>query len=125
MIQAYLMTASGAKRMIHQTTATIVIEGDKLVMEPSGEAAHHERHVWDYQGEKYVVLKINTPVLVRLKSGESSETLGPYPEMWLVDGFVLTAHQPDNALAHFDFATKKWIRRGDRAECDAIIFTQA
>ena len=60
-------------------------------------------------GDRFLVMKIDSPVTIRLESGTKARTSGPFGLLWIVDGMIL--HDLDQAKgdAEFDDDSNLWI----------------
>lgn len=122
MIDAYLMTVGGAKKLVGQTGDRIVIQRDHMDMGPGQPTPIHTRHAWILGDEHFVVMKINTPVLVRLEKGVESSEFGPYAQMWIVDGMILSDLDEEKPVARFRYDSKLWLCEKDDTLWTTVTF---
>ena len=125
MIDAHLLTASGNRRPVQQLGVTLEIRGSKMQMGPNGPTATHRRHSWEIDGERFLVMRIDSRVTVRVEGGGTSRTMGPFDELWLVDGMILSDLDQENGLAEFDESQKLWVCPADGSVWESIVFTEA
>lgn len=125
MIEAHLTTASGLLKPVRQPGHQLVIDGERMQVSEH-ETAVHNRHTWDIGEQRFLVLKISSPVTVHFESesGRSPE-FGPFEALWLVDGWMLTNLDEELPLAHFIYEASAWLlTRGD-SKWPRVVFTEA
>lgn len=125
MIDAYLLTAKGERRDVQQLGVTLTIHRDQMKMGPNGSVAIHRRHSWQIGNDRFLVMKIDSRVTVRLSSDGEPRTLGPFDELWIVDGMILADLDQEQGIAEFDEASKLWICPNDGTAWETVVFTQA
>lgn len=125
MIDAYLLTATGDRRPVEQLGVTLTIHRNQMQMDPRGPAAMHRRHSWQLEGERFLVMKIDSRVTVRLESPGDSRTIGPFDELWLVDGMILSDLDQEQPIAEFSDDDKLWHFPADGTAWETVVFTEA
>ena len=125
MITANLLTASGDTRIIEPVGVTITIDRDRMRMGAHGPTAIHARHSWKIGDERFLVMKIETPVTIRLESASNARTFGPFENVWVVDGMILHDLEQRESTADFDDDKCLWISPDDKQEWERVIFTKA
>ena len=125
MIDAYLLTATGDKRPVQQLGVTLTIHRQEMHMGPNGPVAYHRRHSWQIANERFLVMKIDCRVTVRLESATDSRVLGPFDELWIVDGMILSDLDQDQPIADFSDADKFWHFPADGTAWERVMFTEA
>lgn len=120
-MQAHLITPRGVKRAVGRTLGTTVsICRDELRLQDGTPSARYKGGRWELDGSDYSILRIDSPVTVQLElDGQRSALYGPFPTIMLVDGVLLTQHQPD-AIAQLDIASLKWIEQSTQLPWDCI-----
>lgn len=125
MINAYLLTATGDRRPVEHLGVTLTIHRNEMKITPKGPVAKHRRHSWQLEGERFLVMKIDTCVTVRLESAGDSRTIGPFQELWIVDGMILSDLDQDEPIADFSDEDKLWHFPADGTAWETVVFTEA
>jgi|GEM_PF-3265073 len=124
MIDAYIMTAGGIKKPVRSTGGSIRIRRDRMDMGHGETTARHLRHAWEFEESRFVVMKIDSRVTVRLEREDESCTIGPFSQLWIVGSLILSDLDQEHPVAEFQYDSRLW-QSSNGENWESIVFIEA